>query len=289
MLVRKCSGDQSGLKYDARTSAVHLQLVLVRVDEVGVGVLVQMGDHFEQRVGRDLVVVIEKRDELALGQRQRGIRRRGDAGVRRQRVNPDPRIVLRLAQHLARFRSRRSIVRQAQLPVRVRLTLHRLDAGAKPSRVGVVDGRHDAHQRPIRERFGLRPHARPGALAVGVCCDKPHLIQRWVRSTLTAGREASGRRRAAVPRSSVPLNVCRSRRVISANGRGHSSRGSPQIAHGSCRRRQSTRVVNVTSICRGSSIAKIEDELAPAAIVARPLRIEAQRSVVRRTSRRSAR
>ena len=131
--------------------AVELELVLVRVDEVGILVLVQMRNHFEQRVRGELVVVVEKRDEFALRKRQRFVRRDRDAAVGGQPLDFDPRIALVLAKYSMSLRPRRPVVRQAQLPVGIRLALDRFDARAQPSGIGVVDGRHDADERPIRK------------------------------------------------------------------------------------------------------------------------------------------
>jgi hypothetical protein len=55
--------------------AVEVQLVLVGVDDVGVGMPVEQLDDLEKRVGRDLVVVIQQRDELAVRRAERGIGR----------------------------------------------------------------------------------------------------------------------------------------------------------------------------------------------------------------------
>ncbi len=79
--------------------AIEFQLVLVRVDEVGVLVLVQMCDHLEQGVRCEFVVVIEKRDEFAFRKRQRFVRRCGDAAVGGEHLDLDARIALVLAKY----------------------------------------------------------------------------------------------------------------------------------------------------------------------------------------------
>ena len=74
--MKKCSGDQSGLKNGSQRAPVQVELVFVRIQHVGVGVRVEVPDDFGQRIRRQLVVVIEQRDEVARGGRQRRVRRR---------------------------------------------------------------------------------------------------------------------------------------------------------------------------------------------------------------------
>ena len=88
-------GRPVGLEVRLAARARQVQLVFVRVDDVGVGMCVEVPDDLEQRVRRQLVVVIEQRDELAVRQLQRGVRGGRDAAVRRGVANADPRIGLR--------------------------------------------------------------------------------------------------------------------------------------------------------------------------------------------------
>ncbi len=60
------------------------ELVLVEVDDVRFRVLIEQRRHLEEHVGREGIVVVEKRDELALGDGKRGIGITGDAEILRQ-------------------------------------------------------------------------------------------------------------------------------------------------------------------------------------------------------------
>ena len=137
-----------------------IELVLVRVDQVCVRVFVQVPDDLEQRVRRQLVVVIEHDDELAGGGRQRGIRRGRDVAVLWKTRDRDPRIGRQLAEQRPRAFRLRGIVGQAELPVRVDLSAHRFDTRAQPPRIGVPDRCDDADERLIREVRGLFGHRR---------------------------------------------------------------------------------------------------------------------------------
>ena len=74
-------GRPVGLEEGLAPPAAPIELVLVGVDDVRPRLLVEAADALEQRIRVELVVVVEKRDELACGGAQRPVRRRRDPAV----------------------------------------------------------------------------------------------------------------------------------------------------------------------------------------------------------------
>ena len=97
-------GRPVGLEEHIAASAGRIELVLIRIEKVGFRMLVQARHDLEQCVGSHFVVVIEKRHELAVGQRQSGVQGSGDAGVGRQRQHLDPHISRMLSKHVQSVR-----------------------------------------------------------------------------------------------------------------------------------------------------------------------------------------
>ena len=151
MTPRKSSGDQSGLRKGSLLPPAPVDLVLVGVDRHRCRAPVQQPDALEQRVGVELVVVVEERDELARGRLERPVRRGGDALVRLAEGDLDPRVAGERTKVLEGRAARRSVVGEAELPVGYTCAAHRVDARLEPRGIRVVDGRDDRHERPVAE------------------------------------------------------------------------------------------------------------------------------------------
>ena len=128
--------------------AVEIELVFVGVYERRFRMVVQLLHDPIKRVGRNDVVVVEERNELPGGEPERGIGGGADVPVHIAPRELDARVALSiLLEHTTDMRRRRSVVRQAQLPTRVRLRDHRFDHGAKVRLRRVVHGRDETHER----------------------------------------------------------------------------------------------------------------------------------------------
>ena len=90
--VRIRSGDQSGLKNGPEWWPALVDLVFVGVDVVDLGVGRERLVDQLQRVGMELVVVVEQDDELARGHRQGVVGGGDDAAVLLPLADPDPRV-----------------------------------------------------------------------------------------------------------------------------------------------------------------------------------------------------
>ena len=129
--------------------AVLIDLIFVRIDDVGVRVPVQFSGQHIQRVRRQLVVVIHQHDEFAMRHFQCRVRGLGDVSVGSAKNDFDPLIgAFVLSQHGQGFLRGRGVVGDAQLPALVYLLADRLDGAAQGFRRRVV-GRHDHREQRI--------------------------------------------------------------------------------------------------------------------------------------------
>ncbi len=163
-------GRPVGLEEGLAVRAATVDLVLVGVDRVGVGLLVQQPDAFEERVRVELVVVVEEGDELALGRLERAVARGRDAAVGVAEADLDPGLACERAQVLERALVRRAVVGEAELPVGIGLAPDGLDGPPEEFGVDVVDRSDDRDERAEDERRSCampgrwrpwRPTARP--------------------------------------------------------------------------------------------------------------------------------
>ncbi len=177
--------------------AARIELVFVRVDHVGVAILVQPQRDFRQGVRRQLVVVIEQGDELAGGQRQRRVRRGGDAAILGGERQPETRIVLVLAQRPDRLGRGRRVVAHADLPVGVDLAGDGPERGSKPGRIGVVGRNDDADERLVGQRGDAGRERRQLGVAARVA-HHPARVALGVRGGDAGGTEDFERRPDAV-------------------------------------------------------------------------------------------
>ena len=76
------------LEEDVAPCALQIELVFVGVDDVGVGVRVEVADDFGQRIRRELVIVIEQRHEVPARQLQGQVRGNRDPAVHRGEADP---------------------------------------------------------------------------------------------------------------------------------------------------------------------------------------------------------
>src|SRR6516164_2362517 len=70
-----------GLEIGAVAAAIGVELVLVGIENIGVGVPVDRIGHDRQRMRCQYIVMVEERDELATRERDRRVARRADIAV----------------------------------------------------------------------------------------------------------------------------------------------------------------------------------------------------------------
>ena len=137
-----------GLEIWARAAALLVDLVLVRIDQAGVGV---PGDAFGdpvQRVRRQQVVVVHQGQPRPAREFDGTVGRGGDVSVLGTEHDLDARVAVAIGfEHRAHLRRWGCIVCDAQLPVWVDLVPHRFDRLAQPGRARVVAGHDDRDQR----------------------------------------------------------------------------------------------------------------------------------------------
>ena len=160
-------------------------------------------DDLGQRVRRQLVVMIEQRDEFAARELQGEVRGDRDAAVHGGIAHADALVGREFAQRLDRRRRGRGIVAQAQLPVRIRLPPDRFDARAQPLRIGVVDRDDDADERLMRQRRDLSRERREASFRPSAVRPDP--------SACTLSRLLFGGGGAGAPRTAPLAEAARPR------------------------------------------------------------------------------
>ncbi len=151
------------VRFEERVVALarRVDLVFVRIQEAGAGMVVDRIDGAEEGVRRQFVVLVEQRHVLAAAERQGGVRCGGDSTRCSQLGHAHARVVRRgLSQHRRGFLRARAVVRQAQFPVRVALGVDGCDGALQVGRRRPVDRDQDAHERALRERPKLELHQR---------------------------------------------------------------------------------------------------------------------------------
>ncbi len=131
--------------------AIHLvQLVLVRVDDIGVVLGRDHGGDPSQGIGREEIVVIDQHDELPYGGHQCPVGRPRDAAVLFEGQGLDPRVGGGELGHRRRqLGVARAVVTQAELPVPIGLIDDGLDALAEVPERRPVHRDDDAQQRAV--------------------------------------------------------------------------------------------------------------------------------------------
>jgi hypothetical protein len=119
--------------------------------------LIELERDAGQRVRPQLIVVVEKSDELAVGNGQRRVGGLGDMTVGVAKNDFDALIqLLVFLQNLADVRLLRCIIGNAEFPVFVDLGAHGLDGPDEPLLRGVVGRHQDRDQGPALQFFELR-------------------------------------------------------------------------------------------------------------------------------------
>jgi hypothetical protein len=187
-----------GLEVVTEATAVLVDLVFVRVHVCEAGVLIEGAHRKEQRMRAQQIVVVEERDQLALGALERGVRRRGDAAVPPTPADLDA-LVARgvLRKRSPDVRGGRRIVRDAELPVLVHLISNRVERLAEDALRRIENRHEDRHERPICEPACEQTHRRDVRLVQRVVFVDPRLVG---LACLHLGSGPSGvNRRAALP------------------------------------------------------------------------------------------
>ena len=151
-------GRPVGLELRRVAAAVNVDLVVVGVEDVGVGRGGQGQRDLAERVGRKLVVLIEEEQEVARRELGRGVRRAADVAVLGAVDDPDPRIAAASASRVPGERGVAArVVGDAELPARVNLRVDGLDRAVEPLSVGPVDRHHDRDRRQRCRRRRAAP------------------------------------------------------------------------------------------------------------------------------------
>jgi len=129
---------------------LRVDLILIAVDDIGFRMGIQLdGDHVESVFGQ-LIIVVEEGNELPLGQLQGSVTALGDVAASISEHNPDSRVLLLiLLEDPPHMGSLRSVIGNAQLPVRIQLISDRLDRPSKPGLGSIVGGHDYRNQRLI--------------------------------------------------------------------------------------------------------------------------------------------
>ncbi len=158
-------------------AALPVELVLVAVEQMTIGVFLQSERRKIKRARRQLVVVIEQRDELALGEREGVVRSGRDVTVLRASHHFDPRILAReFLQERPDVFLRRGVVGDAKFPVRIELRLDRADGAPEPFQVGIVNRQEDGDERRIFKAGDLFANETPILSAEPVVATDPNIV-----------------------------------------------------------------------------------------------------------------
>ena len=130
-----------------RNLAIGRQDVVVRIDHIGLRLVVQRLRYGKKSMGLEHVVVVEQSHELTLRHLERDVGVPRNAEIARQAPDPQARITAGIVlQQIGHGRRGGAAVHQAQLPVRIALREHRIEHGAQGVDRGVVGRSDDADQ-----------------------------------------------------------------------------------------------------------------------------------------------
>ena len=149
-----------GLEEGLAVAPVAEQDVLVGVHDVELRVGLEQLHHAVHGMRPQDVVVVQQGDELTGGELERARGCSRDAAVRGAVHDLDPRVgSSKLFQNVADVRGSRGVVGDAELPVLVHLSEHRVDRRPKPVLLRVVGRHDDADQRSRGPQAVLVAHA----------------------------------------------------------------------------------------------------------------------------------
>ena len=178
-----------GLEERLDASTVRIELVLVRIDEVEVRLLAEARHDFEERFGRERVVVIEQRHEVPRGLPERVVGSAGNAFVPREVLHPHPAFCRGvLVENVADVRPGRAIVDEMELPRRIDLGAYGLDGFPEPDLVGVVDRHDHADGRVVRQLLHCHLHRLDIFRCEAVPLDPDLVLQFGILRPLRLGR-----------------------------------------------------------------------------------------------------
>ncbi len=132
--------------------AVLIQMILVRVNQLGIRMGGDLGGDHVKGVRCQRIIMIEEGDVLAAGHGERAVRCGDDAAVVASHLDTDPRIGGGgLGEDRRDLRAGRGIIGDAEVPIRINLRPDRRDRRAEMRRIGVVDRHYHRDARPRRQ------------------------------------------------------------------------------------------------------------------------------------------
>ncbi len=152
------------LERQAEGMAVLVDEDVIGIDHVAVASVLEQGRAFVERMGEELVVVVDEPDELAAAQCQGTVCSAGDVQVALVAYDLDARVApgVVLEQGL-NVRLGRGVVYDAQLPVRIYLRADRLDRLGEILAWGIVYGHDHGHERSKGKALHAVAHCPHGA------------------------------------------------------------------------------------------------------------------------------
>ncbi len=157
---------------------VFVDLVAVGIQQIGIGMIGEVQRRFGQGVNSQFVILVHEQQEVAGGQGGGAVGGGADMAVGLAVSDGDARIVDQCLQIRPRPGIGAGVIGDAQLPVRVNLTLDGLDGAGEKAQRRVVD-RHDdrnfrqrrtASRQPVLQGQGCPRvpliHAQPGGVRI---------------------------------------------------------------------------------------------------------------------------
>src|SRR5581483_8836975 len=137
--------------------AVFVDLVLVRIENLGAGHRIDGTNDFPYREIGELIVVVEESDVIAGGQTESLVGRGGDAAISRQGGDMNARVALcKIVQNSGQFRVVGAVIRQAELPIGIDLGGYGIHTLREYGYRGAIDRNDNTDARPHSEFLGFR-------------------------------------------------------------------------------------------------------------------------------------
>ena len=165
------------LEVGVETAVLHVDLVLVGVDQLRVGMGVDLRGDLIEGYGCQEVIVVKEGDEVARCHGERRVRGIADVAVLWPEGHLDPGIGgCKPLQDRPHRGIRRGVIRHAKLPVGVDLVDHRLDGLLKQSLGGIVHRHEDRDHGPHGEGLNVALDGLKVLIAHGLVLLAPFLV-----------------------------------------------------------------------------------------------------------------